>query len=189
MSATRPTFSYYQSRPTREHGFCMHRIKKYTAQFEINTKVKHERGRGHANADRRFCWRDWSYTFILFRLIIVQQTKPKAAWDLEIYYQVIGRLRLRHRSRAARNADFSALFLACFFLIIFMHLSLKTIQAGKHHFWAFCLSHQKQSERSSASVANCQTRSIHCQKWWWLSIKNSTPIARAQCQPLTHFQR
>ena len=168
----------------------MHRIKKYTAQFEINTKVKYERERGLANADWRFFEeKDRKYTFTSLRLIIVQQTKPKAAWDLEIYYQVIGRLRLKHRSRAARNADFSALFLACFFLIIFMHLSLKTIQAGKDRFRAFCLSHQNQSERSNASVGNCQTRSLHCQKWWWLSIKNSTPIARAQCQPLTQCQR
>ena len=48
--------------------------------------------------------------------------KETTTWDFEVYYEVIGRLRLKHRSRPARNADFSALFLACFFLIIFMHL-------------------------------------------------------------------
>ena len=63
--------------------------------------------------------------------ICLTQPKTKMAWDFEVYYEVIGRLRLKHRSRPARNADFSALFLACFFLIMFMHLSLKTIQTGQ----------------------------------------------------------
>ena len=74
----------------------------------------------------------------------ISAQKETTTWDFEVYYEVIGRLRLKHRSRPARNADFSALFLACFFLIMFMHLvsessnqvwdptkfqSLKTIQA------------------------------------------------------------
>ena len=52
----------------------------------------------------------------------ISAQKETTTWDFEVYYEVIGRLRLKHRSRPARNADFSALFLACFFLIMFMHL-------------------------------------------------------------------
>ena len=60
------------------------------------------------------------HDFCYFNYISAQ--KETTTWDFEVYYEVIGRLRLKHRSRPARNADFSALFLACFFLIMFMHL-------------------------------------------------------------------
>ena len=60
------------------------------------------------------------HIFRYFNYISAQ--KETTTWDFEVYYEVIGRLRLKHRSRPARNADFSALFLACFFLIMFMHL-------------------------------------------------------------------
>ena len=85
-----------------------------------NRTSSHELALYHELVQTVLCPQSSGHNFRYFNYISAQ--KETTTWDFEVYYEVIGRLRLKHRSRPARNADFSALFLACFFLIMFMHL-------------------------------------------------------------------